>query len=157
MSAITVADTAKYDSNKRMQKYGALIGVILPFAPMLEYHNIYTENLPQILDNEQAIELCRQESLDKTPLTEDGLQINLSKPEINACADFKIAQSEQARDSFTENHEDNAWKVRALSGAFFAACLAVVGCGYASNRRLRKEKPGIENMKSPGKFDLILR
>lgn len=158
MSDITVSDTAKYNANKRMQTYGILLGTLLPLAPIIESHNMYHEKLPRILDEDQATTICLQEDFEATSVTEKGFHINLTKPEIDTCAATEIAKSQDAQDAYIQNHEDNSWKVMALSGALTAGCFGMAATGFVSNRRMRKEKPGIKEAAkqnpTPPKMDL---
>jgi len=156
MSEITIADTAKYHHNKGMQVLGVLMGSILPVFMLVESYNPNDSNMPQILDNEQATTICLQESFDNASLTDKGFHIDLSRAEIDACATSKIGQSEQTQSAYIKDREDNAWRPLTLAGIFSAISLAVAGAGFVSNRRLRKEKPGIEKVRHPIKPDPTL-
>ena len=155
MSEITIADTAEYASHKKSQVYGVLLGTLIPLCIVAEFNNSFEREFPEILNSDQATTLCLQEGFENTSLTEQGFHLNLSSAEIETCAATKIAQSEQIQQDYIQSREDNQWKFMALAGVFSAACLALAGHGFVSNRRLRKEKPGIETMKPPGRFSAL--
>lgn len=149
MNEITLSDIAKYAHNKHKQTLGVVFGVVVPaLIVTTEYFGDNDEDLPQILNHEEARKNCLTDSFDNTSITAEGFNMNLTLPEIDDCALPKIAQSEQTQLDYIEEREDNAWKPYALAGAWAVAGLLTFAYGFRSNRQMREEKPGIEKMRS---------
>lgn len=144
MGQVNIENISKYQYNTNLQIFGVMLSALMPICMAVEFFKAHDDDMPKILNNEQATTICLQEHFDKTSITDKGFHIDLSKPEIEACATTKITQSRQVQSDYIKDREENGWKPYAAAGIFTLFSLAVAGYGHAVNKRLRRENPGIE-------------
>lgn len=143
-SEITVKEARKYNDNRGMQGGGLFISIFFPIVVTGMFNMSNGHNVPDALDHKEATSICLQESYSKSS-PNDNEQINLSAPEIKACASEKISLSRQERSADIKHYyESKSQFVIGLSGLFAAVGLGMITYGAASNMNLRRKKPGIK-------------
>ncbi|MAE51714.1 MAG: hypothetical protein CMH27_07875 [Micavibrio sp.] len=101
--------------------------------------------IPDALNNKQATAICLQENYNKKSPGSDNM-VNLSAPEIQACADKKVAQARVKRRADIKNYyenKDNFQKIFTMVSSVPGLGMLVFGLG--ANICLRMEKPGIKH------------
>lgn len=102
-------------------------------------------SIPDALNNKQARAICLEESYNKKSPGSDNM-VNLSAPEIQACADKKVAQAKEQRRADIKNYyeqKDRFQKVFTMAST--VPGLGMLAFGLGSNIRLRMKKPGIKH------------
>ena len=102
-------------------------------------------SIPDALNNKQATAICLEENYSKKSPGSDNM-VNLSAPEIQACADKKVAQARVKRRADIKNYyEQEETITKAFTVASTVPGLGMLAFGLGANIRLRIKKPGIKH------------
>lgn len=150
-SKVTVEEAQKYNDNRETQISGVVIGLLGPLMMTGLFNGFSTTpNISDVISQKEARQICLQENFDKVSSSENET-VNLSKPEIKACASKKIIESGNERVAAIKQSEENKTQMTmAFSGALAVGGLVVMGAGFVPNAYLRRKKPGI---KQAAKFE----